>query len=105
MYVRRVCVEPNHIDRPFNPYLLKEGHIDGSCMTVTGKTLAENLASCPDLSPGQEVIMPLDNPIKKTGHLQCLYGNIAPEGSVAKAGTTHTHTSTRFVSFRSTSTY
>lgn len=63
---------------------MKEGLIDGSCMTVTGKTLAENLASCPDLSAGQEVIMPLDDPIKKTGHLQCLYGNIAPEGSVAK---------------------
>jgi len=65
-------------------YLLKEGLIDGSCMTVTGKTLAENLAQCPDLSPGQQVIMPLDKPIKETGHLQILYGNLAPGGSVAK---------------------
>lgn len=46
--------------------------------------MAENLASCPDLSEGQEIILPIENPIKKTGHLQCLYGNIAPEGSVAK---------------------
>eukprot|EP00227_Mantoniella_beaufortii_P011170 CAMPEP_0197592176 /NCGR_PEP_ID=MMETSP1326-20131121/14853_1 /TAXON_ID=1155430 /ORGANISM="Genus nov. species nov., Strain RCC2288" /LENGTH=613 /DNA_ID=CAMNT_0043157841 /DNA_START=70 /DNA_END=1911 /DNA_ORIENTATION=+ len=65
-------------------YLLKEGLIDGSCMTVTGKTMAENLASCPDLSTGQQVIKPISEPIKATGHLQCLYGNLAPEGSVAK---------------------
>jgi dihydroxy-acid dehydratase len=65
-------------------YLMSEGMIDGSCMTVTGKTLAENLAICPDLKAGQDVILPVSTPIKKTGHLQCLYGNIAPEGSVAK---------------------
>jgi dihydroxy-acid dehydratase len=65
-------------------YLMSEGLIDGSCMTVTGKTLAENLASCPDLAPGQDVILPLATPIKETGHLQVLYGNLAPEGSVAK---------------------
>jgi len=65
-------------------YLLKNGLIDGSCMTVTGKTLAENLAACPDLKAGQQVIVPIETPIKKTGHLQTLYGNIAPEGSVAK---------------------
>ena len=65
-------------------YLMSKGLIDGSCMTVTGKTLAENLASCPDLSPGQQVVMPLEKPIKETGHLQILYGNLAPEGSVAK---------------------
>ena len=65
-------------------YLLEKGLIDGSCMTVTGKTLAENLAGCPPLSEGQEIIMPLENPIKKTGHLQILWGNLAPEGSVAK---------------------
>ena len=53
-------------------------------MTCTGKTMAENLASCPDLSEGQEVILPLDKPIKETGHLQCLFGNIATEGSVSK---------------------
>ena len=63
---------------------MSKGLIDGSCMTCTGKTMAENLASCPDLSEGQEVIMPIVKPIKETGHLQTLYGNIAPEGSVAK---------------------
>lgn len=65
-------------------YLLEKGLIDGSCMTVTGKTIAENLAGCPPLSEGQQVIMPLENPIKSTGHLQILWGNLAPEGSVAK---------------------
>ena len=63
---------------------MSKGLIDGSCMTCTGKTMAENLASCPDLSEGQQVIMPIEKPIKETGHLQTLYGNIAPEGSVAK---------------------
>ena len=63
---------------------MSKGLIDGSCMTCTGKTMAESLASCPDLSEGQEVIMPIEKPIKETGHLQTLYGNIAPEGSVAK---------------------
>jgi dihydroxy-acid dehydratase len=65
-------------------YLMSEGLIDGSCMTVTGKTLAENLEICPGLKEGQDVILPLSTPIKPTGHLQCLYGNIATEGSVAK---------------------
>lgn len=58
--------------------------IDGSCRTVTGFTLAENLASCPPLSAGQAVVLPMESPIKPTGHLQMLYGNLAPEGSVAK---------------------
>jgi dihydroxy-acid dehydratase len=65
-------------------YLLENDLIDGSCMTVTGKTLAENLESLPDLKEGQDVIHTLDNPIKKTGHLQILKGNLAPEGAVAK---------------------
>lgn len=65
-------------------YLLAEGLLDGSCMTVTGKTLAENVANVPDLEQGQDVIMPLSKPIKASGHLQILYGNLAPEGSVAK---------------------
>ena len=65
-------------------YLLKHGMVDGSCLTVTGKTLAENLESCPDFTEGQDVVMPLDRPIKETGHLQILYGDVAPEGSVAK---------------------
>lgn len=65
-------------------YLLKNGLLHGDCMTVTGKTLAENLEEVPDLLEGQEVIKPLDNPIKATGHLRMLYGNLAKEGSVAK---------------------
>ncbi len=64
--------------------LLKEGFIDGSCITVTGKTLAENIESANDLKEGQKIIYPLNNPIKKTGHLQILYGNLATEGAVAK---------------------
>jgi len=65
-------------------YLLGEGLLDGSCMTVTGKTMAENLADVPGLKAGQEVFMPLDKPIKKSGHIQILKGNLAPGGSVAK---------------------
>ncbi|MDW3192710.1 MAG: dihydroxy-acid dehydratase [Cytophagales bacterium] len=65
-------------------YMLKENYLDGSCMTVTGKTLEENLAAAPELKAGQNVILTFDKPIKKTGHLQILYGNLAPEGSVAK---------------------
>jgi dihydroxy-acid dehydratase len=64
--------------------LLREKMIHGDCLTVTGKTLAENLESLPDLTEGQKIIFPLSDPIKKTGHLQILYGNIATEGSVAK---------------------
>ncbi|RKP07992.1 dihydroxy-acid dehydratase [Thamnocephalis sphaerospora] len=65
-------------------YLLSEGLIHGDCMTVTGHTLAENLRNVPGLTEGQDVIHSLSNPIKKTGHLQILRGNLAPEGSVAK---------------------
>ena len=65
-------------------YLLTEGLINGDCMTVTGKTVAENLADLPDLEAGQDVFMPLDKPIKETGHIQILKGNLAPGGSVAK---------------------
>ncbi len=65
-------------------FLLDNKMIDGSCLTVTGKTIAENLADLPGLKDGQDVIMPLDNPIKETGHLHILKGNLAPEGSVAK---------------------
>ena len=64
--------------------LLKNGLLHGECLTVTGKTLAENLNSTEALQDGQTVICPLASPIKKTGHLQILYGNLAPEGSVAK---------------------
>ncbi|KAJ0965037.1 hypothetical protein J5N97_026175 [Dioscorea zingiberensis] len=65
-------------------FLLEEGFLDGDCMTVTGKSLAENAKLCPGLSVGQQIIRPLSNPIKSTGHIQILYGNLAPEGSVAK---------------------
>ncbi len=65
-------------------YLLKHGLLHGDCLTVTGKTLAENLENVPDLQEGQDVIMPLDKPIKATGHLRMLYGNLAENGSVAK---------------------
>ena len=66
-------------------YLLKLGWIDGSCLTVTGKTIAENLADIPELEfENQKIIMPAENPIKATGHLQILYGNLATGGSVAK---------------------
>ncbi|BDC50217.1 dihydroxy-acid dehydratase [Bryobacterales bacterium F-183] len=65
-------------------YLLAEGLIDGSCMTVTGKTLAENLKDLPGLSEGQQIVQPLSNPIKATGHIRILRGNLAPAGAVAK---------------------
>ncbi|VAW96492.1 Dihydroxy-acid dehydratase [hydrothermal vent metagenome] len=65
-------------------YLLSEGLLDGSCMTVTGKTIAENLANLPALQQGQEVFLPLSLPIKATAHIQILKGNLAPGGSVAK---------------------
>ena len=65
-------------------FLLENGLIDGNCLTCTGKTVAENLADLPGLTPGQEVIRPLSNPIKETGHIQILRGNLAPGGSVAK---------------------
>ncbi len=65
-------------------YLLSEGFMTGDCMTVTGKTLAENVAGLPGLKSGQTVFHPINNPIKATGHIQILFGNLAPEGSVAK---------------------
>jgi dihydroxy-acid dehydratase len=65
-------------------YLLKHGYLHGDCMTVTGKTLAENLANIPDLNDGQEVIHEIHNSLKSTGNIQILYGNLATEGCVAK---------------------
>ena len=65
-------------------YLLEKNYIDGSTLTVTGKTLAENLELCPSLKAGQDVILPIEKPIKPDGHLQILYGNLSPEGSVGK---------------------
>lgn len=66
-------------------YLLANGLLHGDCLTVTGKTVAENLAGVPDLDfDTQKIIYPLEQPLKKTGHLQILYGNLAEKGSVAK---------------------
>ncbi len=65
-------------------YLLDHNLLHGDCLTVTGKTLAENLSDIEGLSEGQQVIKPLENPIKASGHLRMLYGNLATEGSVAK---------------------
>ncbi|MBS1916789.1 MAG: dihydroxy-acid dehydratase [Bacteroidetes bacterium] len=66
-------------------YLLSKGMLHGECLTVTGKTVAENLKDTPTLDfEKQDIVMPLENPLKKTGHLQILYGNLAEGGSVAK---------------------
>lgn len=65
-------------------YLLAHGLLDGRCLTVTGKTVAENLADVPDLTAGQQIIHTLEDPIKESGHIQILRGNLAPEGAVAK---------------------
>lgn len=65
-------------------FLLKEGLLNGDCLTVTGKTLAENLENVADLPADQDIIFPISKPIKKSGHLQILKGNLAPEGAVAK---------------------
>jgi dihydroxy-acid dehydratase len=64
--------------------LLRSGLLDGDCLTVTGKTLAENLEQLPDLSAGQQIIRSLDTPVKATGHIRILRGNLAPDGAVAK---------------------
>ncbi len=64
--------------------LLKEGMLDGSLPTVTGRTMAENVADLPDLKDGQKIIFPASKPVKATGHIRILRGNLAPEGSVAK---------------------
>jgi dihydroxy-acid dehydratase len=65
-------------------YLLEKGLIDGSCLTVTGKSLAENLEPLPGLAAGQDIVHTLEHPIKATGHIQILRGNLAPGGAVAK---------------------
>jgi len=65
-------------------YLLGEGLLTGDCLTVTGKTIAENLQDLPGLKQGQDVFHPLSDPIKSSGHIQILKGNLAPGGSVAK---------------------
>ncbi|MDB4640126.1 dihydroxy-acid dehydratase [Pirellulaceae bacterium] len=65
-------------------YLLEKQLIDGDCLTVTGKTIAENLADLPGLAENQPIIKPISDPIKETGHIQILRGTLAPEGAVAK---------------------
>jgi dihydroxy-acid dehydratase len=65
-------------------YMLENKMLHGDCLTVTGKTLAENLANVESLKPNQDVIHDLDNPIKETGHIRILFGNLAEQGSVAK---------------------
>src|SRR5215216_4413183 len=65
-------------------YLLERGFLNGDCMTVTGKTLGENIADLPPLSAGQEVIQPVESPVLPRGHIRILKGNLAPQGSVAK---------------------
>jgi dihydroxy-acid dehydratase len=64
--------------------LLDAGLINGDCLTVTGRTVRENLHDLPGLTPGQPIVRPLTNPLKATGHLQILKGNLAPGGAVAK---------------------
>jgi len=65
-------------------YLLEKGVLHGDCLTVTGRTLAENLADLPGLAEGQQVIHSFEDPIKETGHIHILRGSLAPEGAVAK---------------------
>lgn len=65
-------------------YLLEQNLLHGSCLTVTGQTIAQNLAHITSLTPNQNIILPIHKPLKKTGHIQILYGNIAPQGAVAK---------------------
>src|SRR5213079_582221 len=64
--------------------LLEEKLLNGDCLTVTGKTVRENLKDLPGLQAGQKIVHPFSDPIKKTGHLQILKGNLAPDGSVGK---------------------
>lgn len=65
-------------------HLMERGHINGDILTVTGKTLGENLEPCPPLDANSGVLATADKPIKEAGHIQILYGNLAPEGAVAK---------------------
>ena len=65
-------------------YLLEQGYLDGSCLTVTGKTMAENLADLPGLAEGQRVIVPIETPFKASGHIRIMRGNFCPDGAVAK---------------------
>jgi dihydroxy-acid dehydratase len=70
--------------QPLMKRLLDAGLLHGECLTVTGRTLADNLANVADYPPGQDIVRPLDQPIKKDSHLVVMYGNLAPDGAVAK---------------------
>jgi dihydroxy-acid dehydratase len=70
--------------QPLMKRMLEKGMLHGDCLTVTGKTLAENLADVADYPDGQDIVRDMDNPIKKDSHLSILYGNLAPDGAVAK---------------------
>lgn len=65
-------------------YLIEKGYMNPDCLTVTGKTLGENVADLPELKEGQSIVHPVESPIKETGHIRILKGNLAPEGAVAK---------------------
>ena len=65
-------------------FMLKNNMLDGTCLTVTGKSISENLKNVKDLEDNQKIIMPINNPIKETGHIRILYGNLANNGAVAK---------------------
>src|SRR5204862_4169002 len=65
-------------------YLLEKGFLHGDCMTVTGRTIAENVKDVPPLKAGQQVIQPVEKPVFHRGHLRILRGNLAPDGAVAK---------------------
>lgn len=65
-------------------YLLEKGYLDGGCMTVTGKTLEQNLKDLPGLKAGQQIVHPIETPIKESGHIRIMRGNVSPEGAVAK---------------------
>ena len=69
---------------PMMKLMLEKGLLHGDCLTVTGKTLEENLQEVPSYPEGQKIILPLSNPVKGSSHLRVLYGNLAPEGAVAK---------------------
>jgi len=70
--------------QPLMKRMLDKGLLHGDCLTVTGRTLAENLADVGDYPPGQDIVRSFDDPIKKDSHLAILYGNLAPDGAVAK---------------------
>ena len=80
-HMRSVRPGQHHARRRFWPDRCTPGcpHCRRAAAAIAGKSLAENLADCPDLTEGQQVIMPLETPIKSSGHLQILYGNLAPQ--------------------------